>query len=135
MKFIMMNGPKPSGLSTARPQALMSGTGMLVFSRIRLNTSTSMANFFVSVLIADVADKREAKQPDSAVAESHLLTDVVSAMDKGTLEVTGESIRMEGRHPLGERAGYTSIVHFVNPKFRLNSVDELMTLVNVHSIV
>lgn len=56
-------------------------------------------------------------------------------MDKGALEVTGESIGMKGRYPVGETAIYTSVVHFVDPKFRLNSVDELMTLVDVHSIV
>ena len=56
-------------------------------------------------------------------------------MDKGALEVTGESIRMEGRYLLRETAVYASVVHFVDPKFRLNSVDELMTLVNVQSIV
>ena len=92
-------------------------------------------NLFVSELIADVADEREAEQPDGVVAESHFLTDIVSAMDKGALEATGESIGMEGRHPLREVTGYASVVHFVDPKFRLNSVDELMTLVNVHGIV
>jgi hypothetical protein len=46
------------------------------------------SNLFVSVLIADVADEREAEQPDGAVAESHLLTDIVSAIDKGALEAT-----------------------------------------------
>lgn len=56
-------------------------------------------------------------------------------MDKGALEATGESIGMKGRYPLGEMTGNASVVHFVDPKFRLNSVDELMTLVNAHGIV
>jgi len=56
-------------------------------------------------------------------------------MDKGALEATRESIGMKGRHPLGEMTGYASVVHFVDPKFRLNFVDEFITLVNVHGIV
>jgi hypothetical protein len=56
-------------------------------------------------------------------------------MDKGALEVIGESIRIEGQYPLREIASHASVVYFINLKFHLNSVDKLMTLINVHGIV
>ena len=93
------------------------------------------SNLLVRILVANVADDRKAEQPYGAVAKSHLLKNVVSAMNKGVFEVTRESIWMEGRHPLGEMAGYASGIHFINPKFRLNSVDVLISLVNIHCIV
>jgi len=94
-----------------------------------------MATFSSAYSSQTLPTIREAEQPDGAVAENHLLTEVVSTMDKATLEVTRESIRMEGRHPLRETASYAGVVHFVDPKFRLNSVDELMALVGIHGIV
>jgi hypothetical protein len=72
-------------------------------------------NLFVSVLIADIADEREAEKPDGAVAENEPLADIISAMNKGAVKATGESIRMEGGHPLGKMAAYASVIHPVNP--------------------
>lgn len=85
MKFIIINGPKPRGSLIARSQALISGrnNSILPDKTQHLNIRS---NFFISVLIADVADDREAEQLDGAVAESYLLTDIVSAMGKGPVE-------------------------------------------------
>jgi hypothetical protein len=73
-------------------------------------------NLIVSILIADVADARESEQPDGAAAESHLLTDLVSAMDKNAVEATGESIRMGRSTRAWEVAGYASVGSRCQPK-------------------
>ena len=53
-------------------------------------------------------------------------------MEKVALDLTAESIGMEGRNPLGEKL-YTPLVHLVDPKLRLYLVNEFDALVNVHN--
>jgi hypothetical protein len=72
-------------------------------------------NLLVGIVVTDHPYTREANHPGSTVTEDYLHTGIKCAMVKGTIELTGELVGMENRHPRAETACTLGIVHLVNP--------------------